>query len=245
MAVYPAVSQFEPRESAYECGFFTAALQAAAGAETPAHPAEWVDQTADTLYVKFDGPNSRTNTNGMSLEAWYACLKDLSVEYQPLATSEPAISSALGDGRAVCVTIDETSVFDLECGRVPYSWPPSGTHIVTITGIDQAEKAWKVVDTANIGPQGLRAWPRLYDMNRLVIHLATAIDFPWLEKAQEVTYTVQDGDTLGGIGNKLGVSVAHLMALNGPAIEAAAHDHGFSSSAGGHWIWPGEVLKVE
>lgn len=56
------------------------------------------------------------------------------------------------------------------------------------------------------------------------------------------TYTVVHGDTLIGIGNKLGVNWHTLYNDNKATIEATARSHGYSSSDGGHWIFPGEQL---
>lgn len=56
------------------------------------------------------------------------------------------------------------------------------------------------------------------------------------------SYTVVHGDTLIGIGNKLHVDWHSLYNNNKQTIENTARSHGYSSSDGGHWIFPGEVL---
>lgn len=246
-AKYPTVSQFENGESAYECGFFTVALQTAAGKDAPTKSAEAVDQEADRLYTQIDGANTRTNTNGMSLEAWYACLEESHVEYEKLTPEHEPIREALNRGEAVCVTVPETSVFDLDLeDKVPYSWPPSGSHIITIVGYEPG--IWYCLDTANIGANGVRRWPRRYDGTKLQINLATAIKFSWLSAPvaapAQGTYTIQEGDTLSEIATAHGVSTAYLLSLNEPALDDAAKAHGMPATGDGHWIFPGEVIKV-
>lgn len=58
------------------------------------------------------------------------------------------------------------------------------------------------------------------------------------------TYTVRSGDTLNAIASRYHVDEPALYAMNQGTIEATAKSHGFSSSDTGHWIFPGEVLKI-
>lgn len=58
------------------------------------------------------------------------------------------------------------------------------------------------------------------------------------------TYKVQSGDVLWSIGSKYGKSADDFYNANEGTIEDTAHQHGFVSSEGGHWIFPGEVLVV-
>lgn len=239
-ATYPQVSQFERGESAYECGFFTVALQKAAGPGHPLLSAEAVDQLADRLYTQMDGPNTRENTGGMSLQGWYACLKEEGIAYESIHPGQ--IQPALDQGHAVCVTVAETSVHDLDLGdRVPYAWTPSGNHIITIVGSEPG--AWLCLDTANIGSGGIRPWPRRYDAGKLQISLATAILFPWLDHSP--AYTIQAGDTLGEIAEKHGIwPPSVLYAKNASLLEETARAHGYRSSEQGRWIFPGTVLRI-
>jgi nucleoid-associated protein YgaU len=57
-------------------------------------------------------------------------------------------------------------------------------------------------------------------------------------------YTVQSGDTLSGIGARLGVPWGRIYSSNAATIEAAAHAHGQASSGNGNWIYPGESLVI-
>lgn len=58
------------------------------------------------------------------------------------------------------------------------------------------------------------------------------------------TYTVRSGDTLNLIASRYHVDEPALYSTNSGVIEATAKAHGFSSSDHGHWIFPGEVLKI-
>ena len=58
------------------------------------------------------------------------------------------------------------------------------------------------------------------------------------------TYTVRSGDTLNAIASRYHVDEPALYKLNQGTIEATAKSHGFHSSDTGHWIFPGEVLKI-
>ena len=61
------------------------------------------------------------------------------------------------------------------------------------------------------------------------------------------TYTVVSGDNLWSIARKqLGDEMRwrEIYDLNKEQIEETARKHGFKSSDNGHWIFPGEVLKL-
>lgn len=58
------------------------------------------------------------------------------------------------------------------------------------------------------------------------------------------TYTVRSGDTLSAIGARAGVDWHAVYATNKATIEAAAKAHGKTNSDGGHWIYPGTVLRL-
>ena len=60
-------------------------------------------------------------------------------------------------------------------------------------------------------------------------------------------YKVVSGDTLWAIAQKYygnGAEYTKIYEANKELIEATAASHGFKSSNGGHWIWPGEVLTI-
>ncbi len=71
------------------------------------------------------------------------------------------------------------------------------------------------------------------------------------EKEEESTggtdYTVKAGDTLWWIAKQFlgkGTRYVEIYEANKEAIEATAKRHGKKNSSNGHWIWPGEVLKI-
>lgn len=241
VAAYPAISQFENGESAYRCGPFTVALQKAAGKSVPTFSPQETAILAHDLYVQYVGPDTPADHAGTSLSAWYEMLEKEGITYEKLETiSESTIAAQLILGRAVAVTVDETSVYDqaLE-DMVPYAWKASGTHIITIAG--ETPSAWLCCDTANIGARGLRSWPRAYEKKSMVIHLATAILFSWLHPT---SYTIERGDTLWEIGQRHNTSAAWLYNKNEALIEQTAHEHGYQSSQNGKWIFPGTVLAL-
>ena len=63
-------------------------------------------------------------------------------------------------------------------------------------------------------------------------------------KTSSVSYTVRSGDTLNLIASRYHVDEPALYSVNAGTIEATAKAHGFGSSDHGHWIFPGEVLKI-
>lgn len=65
--------------------------------------------------------------------------------------------------------------------------------------------------------------------------------------ATNLSYVVQRGDTLWSIATRFlgsGSRYSAIYQANKSMIEAVAHQHGFASSQGGHWIWPGEKLVI-
>lgn len=61
------------------------------------------------------------------------------------------------------------------------------------------------------------------------------------------SHTVVSGDTLWAIAKKYygsGAQYTKIYSANSATIEAAAKQHGKSSSSSGHWIYPGTVLTI-
>lgn len=61
------------------------------------------------------------------------------------------------------------------------------------------------------------------------------------------TYTIKSGDTLWSIAKKElgdGKKYSTLYSLNKTIIEETANKRGYKGSDGGHWIFPGTVIKL-
>lgn len=63
-------------------------------------------------------------------------------------------------------------------------------------------------------------------------------------RSTSITYKVVSGDTLSKIANRYHTTAAAIYAANKSLIEATARQHGFTSSGGGHWIFPSEKLVI-
>lgn len=195
VADFQDVSQFEPNESEFECGEFAAATVKFAG--YPGRGAtgtqEDIDQTADAFYAKYIGPNTQSDILGTTIEVMHKIIKDCGFDYQDVSAITPTsqqasdiahIKAALAQGYPLIATITETSVIDLDLGRNPYSWGPSGTHTVIYSGI-ASNGNLLVRDSANIiGPlqvnNTVRPGPRRYDINQIATQWATMIRLAWL-----------------------------------------------------------------
>ena len=67
------------------------------------------------------------------------------------------------------------------------------------------------------------------------------------ESVPAKTHTVGSGDTLWGLAKKYygdGAQNTRIYSANSETIEAAARQHGKSSSNKGWWIYPGTVLAI-
>lgn len=258
VADYADVSQFETGESAYECGFFSVFLNKATGFPDlgPIHNAEWIDEQADLAYSQYNGANGASNTSGMSVWQLFTLLGSTKQRYVWFTPNLSEIKAWLTIiGTPVLLTVQEESVYDIELGRVPYSWSPSGSHIITVSGI-APDGNFLCRDTASIGTSGVRPGPRHYDAAKLNIGLCVAVLLDWIpdlaagynplanaspyKKAHE--YTIQAGDTLGWIAAEKHTSIAHLLASNQATLDNAARADGYLNSDNGNRIFPGTTL---
>ena len=240
--VCASASQFEIEpgtgviESEFACGEFAGAgLKYAVqpGQKLTATP-EDVDATADAYYTKYIGPNIGSDVNGTIVDVMHMIIVDdttvptvqnKKLKYQDITSISPtstqandiaAIKASFASGRPIVATVDETSVYDLDLGRNPYSWGPSGTHIVLYVGIS-SDGNLLVHDSANIvGPlmvnNTIMTQPRRYDINKIATHWATMVTMPWANVAPQ------------GANNVIPVLTWNKTLPAGSAIEQQAKD---------------------
>jgi hypothetical protein len=250
------IDQFEPGESAYECGFYIAALLKYAirpGEKFPV-TGETIDRLADVWYVEVSGmSNTPNNKSGMSLLQLYWTLEKLAgLPYHTFKVDMAWVKGFLSHGYPVVLAVEESSVFDVELGdKVPYAWKPSGNHIIAAVGLasDGNLLCW---DTASIAPNGVRPGPRLYDANRLRLVSNTCVVLPWLapipsgfnpvETSDTHSYTIRPGDTLVAIASEHDTTLAILLHHNLEELDIRAREAGYPNSFGGNMIFPGSVL---
>lgn len=174
--------QFQPGHSAYECGFFGVmmARSIAPVGQNPTLSSQQIVNQAEDAYARYDGDNSASNQNGMSLQQLYNLLQEVDLHWQTVAMDTDTIRAWLHAGFPVIVAVAENSVYDLALGdSVPYPWNPVGNHIIVLTGVD-TNGNFMVRDSANITPASvLRSGPRFYDASKLCFVSATAVVPPW------------------------------------------------------------------
>jgi GH25 family lysozyme M1 (1,4-beta-N-acetylmuramidase) len=185
VADFPDVSQMEPNESEFACGFFAVGECLFAGpvGSGPRGTAEQVDQWVDS--------HGGLNTGGVSIPDMVSLFQQAGLPFLPLPAINPTSSQTadallirtyLSMGYPVIVTIPESFVYDLDLKGNPYApnWTPSGNHILTITGWDGN---YIVHDTAAIvgGIFGkVASQPRHYLASSLHISWAAVVKVPWL-----------------------------------------------------------------
>lgn len=269
VASYVNESQFEPGESAYECGFFAVALNHYAGkpGEKPTGTGEEIDQWSDIWYAHCDGLDTSKNTNGMTLWQLYYVLSRAGLHYQGYVpfdknTVKDWVRAWVKLGYPVIIAVDEKTVFDVELGdKAPYAWKPTGSHIITVSGLDKEH--FLVRDPASIAPSGVRPGPRIVDGNKLGIISATAVRLPWLpemlpgfnplhddlpvsqvKSVNQETYTIREGDNLWDLASRHNISFAQLLQKNIATLDAAAKEHGRENSDSGEFIYPGTEIVL-
>lgn len=184
-------NQFQPGKTQDACGFFACAIVRSGSppGQPPQRSVQTVIDDAEMWYAQFDGDNSISNTDGMSLAQLYALIKQMTYDYRAidLGNSPLAyIEAWVKQGYPVIVALGESSVFDLDLGGSPYYWNTTPfNHIITVTGISPdghflCRDSASVTDLFN--PNSLRPGPRRYDQNRFSLVSATAVVMPWLPK---------------------------------------------------------------
>jgi hypothetical protein len=175
--------QFQPGRTAFACGFFSVAecCSMAPPGQPPTRSVQQIINDAETWYGQYDGPNNSQNERGMTLAQLYELLHQAGLHYQSLPPSIEAIHGWIGNGYPVIVAAQEAAIHDLDLGgRVPYPWPPTGSHLFIITGLDGNNLLCR--DSASIVPPNtIRPGPRRYDAALLAHGLisATVVVPPW------------------------------------------------------------------
>lgn len=186
IASFQDVDQFQPAKTQFACGFFACAV-AKSMAPVGHHPTQTASQMiaeAEQWYAQYDGDNSLSNTNGMSLQQLYKLLAQIGLRYVPASLNTAALRAWLRLGYPIIVAGAETSFYDMDMGNVvPYPWRPSGNHIIVLTGVT-TDGNFLVRDTANVSnlynPATLRPGPHKYDAAKMRLISATVIVPPWL-----------------------------------------------------------------
>lgn len=215
IANYLPVSEFQPNHSEFECGAFAVALNARATNSTVQNNNSLGNliNWAEAAYAFTTGSNGSSNTLGASIDDMHTMLKKTQDKSWPVINgvniSAPnalhwwditsispgslqehdiaEIKAALEHGYPVIATVPETSVFDLDLGRNPYWWGPTGNHILTWVGIAH-DGNLLAIDPANVikgdgnlqTPKTVQTWPRRYDITRIANQWATIVQLPWL-----------------------------------------------------------------
>jgi GH25 family lysozyme M1 (1,4-beta-N-acetylmuramidase) len=191
VADFPDVSQMEPNESEFACGFFAVGecLFAGKAGGGPRGTGEQVDQWVDT--------HGGLTTGGVSIPDMINLFQQAALPFQLLPAINPTssqsndillIKAAINSGYPVIVTIPEADVWDVDLGGNPYApnWTPSGNHVINITGWNDNYLGTRVFlshDTAAIngGIFGkVASQPRHYLQSSLHISWATIVQIPWL-----------------------------------------------------------------
>ena len=182
VAKFNQADQFLPGRSAYECGFYATYVAKSMGQQAPTLSPQQISDLAQATYARYNGSNSSSNMDGMSLPQLYSLLKEVGLHYQGTKLDLAHIRAWLRSGYPVIVAAAEPCIRDLDLNdTVPYPWTPTGNHVIVLTGLDGNN--FLARDTANIvAPNTLRPGPRRYDADALARGLvsATAVVPPWL-----------------------------------------------------------------
>ncbi len=177
-------NQLQPNESVDQCGFAATALCFAAGppGSDPRHPVQWAIQMMASWYTEFDGPDIRSNTNGMEDWQLYKLIVEKGGHYQAIDPHAASIASWIEARYPVIVAVAESSVFDVHSNGSPYTWNTKGLdHIFTVTGNVPAASGKHIFlcrDTVNQNAGS----PYSYDGDKLVYISATVFVPDWLPR---------------------------------------------------------------
>lgn len=231
------IDQLEPNETEDACVAFSCAnvfYSTRPGTSNP-HTAEDVDQLADQWYTRETG--SITNSNGISVPQLHTILDGMGLSWEPIPitsngpANDEAVRTALRAGKLVIVCAAESSFFDLEIGRPPYSWNTQPfNHCIVATGNitsgPWAGNVW-VRDTVAVSGGYPPSTKRPYDIAKMQYVSLTAVTPSWLRGDTSMTFTVPSGWTDDG---------TTLTAGNGVQVKA-----GFRQYIGTHPWDPADV----
>lgn len=188
VANFVPVSQFEPNETEFACGFFGgSSLRSATPPNMPTKDSsETVDIWADEQYKAVYGSFDASQSGGISIDELHIVLHNAGLHYWDITAIAPGsaqssdianIKAALSAGYPMIATVVEASVRDLT-GDIPagnpYEWNPvcnnnsCPTHVIVYVGI-ASDGNLLAIDYANVvgplqGSNTVRPWPRKYDI---------------------------------------------------------------------------------
>ncbi len=188
VANFVPVSQFEPNETEFACGFFGgSSLRSATPPNMPTKDSgETVDTWADGQYKAVYGSFDASQSGGISIDELHIVLHNAGLHYWDITAIAPGstqssdianIKAALSAGYPMIATVVEASVRDLT-GDIPagnpYEWNPvcnnnsCPTHVIVYVGI-ASDGNLLAIDYANVvgplqGSNTVRPWPRKYDI---------------------------------------------------------------------------------
>lgn len=181
VAVFSEADQFLPGKTQLACGFFACAmaLSMAPIGQQAKFTSQQITEMAEQWYAKYE-PN---NWSFMSDQQTYDLLQEIKLDYQVTSEDINIIERWVEAGYPVLVSLEETSVFDMELGHNPYtSWPPAGYHMILVTGVT-GDGNVLCRDSANCTdlhiPNTLRRGPRKYKASSMKIRRAIAVAPPW------------------------------------------------------------------
>lgn len=185
VATFQDVDQFQPAKTQFACGFFSCAIVKAMGpvGQPPAQTVAEMIAEAEQWYAQYDGDNSPSNENGMTLQQLYNLIVQIGLHFQATRTDAHVLRAWLQLGYPIIVAGEETGFHDLALGdAVPYPWNPIFSHMIVLTGVT-ADGNFLVRDPANVSnlndPHSLRPGPRTYDAQKLQLSSATVVVPPW------------------------------------------------------------------
>lgn len=185
VATFQDVDQFQPAKTQFACGFFSCAIVKAMGpvGQPPTQTVAEMIAEAEQWYAQYDGNNSPSNENGMTLQQLYNLIVQIGLHFQATSTDARVLRAWLQLGYPVIVAGEEKGFHDLALGdAVPYPWNPIFSHMIVLTGVT-ADGNFLVRDPANVSnlndPHSLRPGPRTYDAQKLQLSSATVVVPPW------------------------------------------------------------------